>query len=109
VSSTVRRFSFLFCLVIGVVGLAGSIAAGTPKDGDAIVAVFPPWWPASRTFNAASNAGAIVNDGAFPFVLIVQSPRPGLGARLRAAGALLLLDPLGLGGCGHSSTRKQNV
>lgn len=104
-----RILPVLFCLLLGVVGLAGSLAAATPPDDDAIVAVFPPWWASARSFAAASGAGAVVNAGTFPFVLLVQSPLPGLGARLRAAGAILLLDPLGPAGCGPSPMGDKNV
>jgi hypothetical protein len=104
-----RVYSILLCLTICFAGIAVSIAMGKPNNGGAIVAVFPPWWSSSRTFIAASEAGAILNSGAYPFVVIVQSQSPELGARLRAAGALLLLDPLGMGGCLQSPTRDQNV
>ena len=97
------------CLLVGVLGLAVGISAETPRESGAIVAVFPPWWTASRAFAAASNAGAVVNSGTFPFVVIVRSQRPGLGTRLRAAGAFLLLDPLGIGGCEAPPARSQNV
>ena len=104
-----RAFPILLCLAIPVAGIAVSVGAAKPNDDSAIVAVFPPWWSASRALTAASDVGAVVDSGAFPFVLIVQSQRPGLGDRLRAAGALLLLNPLGVGGCEPSPSRNQNV
>lgn len=107
--SLARASAIILCLVICVAGVAVSISAGAPNDDSAVVAIFPPWWPASRAFAAASDVGAIVDGGAFPFVLVVQSQRPGLGDRLRAAGALLLLNPLGFGGCVASPSRNQNV
>lgn len=106
--SAMRKFPLIICLIIGVVGLAGSISAAAPNDEDTVAAVFPPWWSASHAFTAASGTGAIVNGGTFPFVVIVQSKDPGLAARLRAAGALLLLSPLGLGGC-LNPARSQDV
>lgn len=107
--AVLRSFPIFLCLAICVVGLVGSIAAETPNDDAAVAAVFPPWWSAARDFAAAGGAGDIVTGGAVPFVLIVQSQRPGLNARLRAAGALLLLNPLAAGGCLQSSTGDQNV
>lgn len=89
--------------------MAVSLGAEAAGDGDAVVAVFPPWWSADRTFVAAGEAGSILNNGTFPFVVVVQSKGADLGVRLRAAGAILLLDPLGLGGCLENSARKSNV
>lgn len=107
--SLVRASAIILCLVICVAGAAVSLSTGAPNDDSAVVAVFPPWWPSSRAVAAASDVGAIVDGGAFPFVLIVQSQNPGLGERLRAAGALLLLNPLGFGGCLTSPSRNPNV
>lgn len=108
-----RLFPILFCLIISFAGIAASIAAGKPNRDASVVAVFPPWWPPSRSIVAASEAGVILDSGAYPFVVIVQSKTSELdtelGARLRAAGALLVLDPLGLGGCLRSPVRNQNV
>jgi hypothetical protein len=107
--SAARIVPVLLCLAISVAGIAASIGAGKPASDNAVVAVFPPWWTASRTLVAASAAGAVLDSGAYSFVVIVQSQDHELGARLRAAGALLLLDPLGLGGCLQSPARNQNV
>jgi len=108
-AGVLRAFSLLLWLIIGVAGLAGSISAAAPNDAGGIAAVFPPWWSASRAFAAAASAGDVLNGGAYGFVLIVQSRRPGLGARLRAAGALFLLNPLAVGGCRPAATRAQNA
>lgn len=89
--------------------MAVSLGAETTVDGDTVVAVFPPWWSTPRTFDAAGEAGSILDNGAFPFVVVVQSRTADLGVRLRAAGAILLLDPLGVGGCLRNSVRKSNV
>lgn len=105
----VRAFPILMCLTIGMLGLGGSLSAAAPSDESAVAAVFPPWWTASRSLSAASQAGAVLDAGVLPFVLIVRSPHPGLSARLRAAGALILLNPLGLGGCVQSGAGNQDV
>lgn len=106
-AGVIRAFSLLLWLVIGVAGLAGSISAAAPRDAGIIAAVFPPWWSASRALAAADGVGDVLNGGTYRFVLIVQSRGPGLGARLRAAGALFLLNPLAVGGCRPAVTRDQ--
>jgi hypothetical protein len=111
--SAARIVPILACLAISSAGIAASLGAGKPSTDSSVVAVFPPWWSASRTLVAASRAGAVLNSGVYSFVVVVQSQDSEqdreLGARLRAAGALLLLDPLGLGGCLQSPARNQNV
>ena len=76
---------------------------GAPGGGstDAVrAAVFPPWWHATRSFLAASAAGVtIIRTGAIPAILIVRLEHADSLARLRQAGAWLLLDPQALGGC----------
>ena len=104
-----RSLPILLCVAVSLAGIGASIGAGKPSSDNSFVAVFPPWWSASRTLVAASEAGAILNSGTYSFVVLVQSNSPELGARLHAAGALLLLDPLGLGGCLQTTARNQNV
>ena len=67
-----------------------------PSVDGPVAAIFPPWWDARSAFVAAGDAGAVVRFGALPFVVIVAATDR---ARLRAAGAWLLLDPRALGGC----------
>lgn len=67
-----------------------------------VTAVFPPWWSTGRVWRAAGSAGAVVNGGASSFVLVLHASTPGLADRARRAGALLLLDPRGFGGCGSA-------
>jgi hypothetical protein len=111
--SAARIVPILACLAISSAGIAASLGAGKLSTDSSVIAVFPPWWSASRTLVAASRAGAVLNSGVYSFVVVVQSQDSEqdreLGARLHAAGALLLLDPLGLGGCLQSPARNQNV
>jgi hypothetical protein len=90
-------------LVIGsaicILSLAVSAGAVVPADARQVAVLFPPWWSAPKVFAHAASAGEIVQVGA-PFVLILRSDQPGLSARLRRAGAVLLLNPLGVGPCG---------
>lgn len=103
-----RAFPILLSLALPASGVAVSVGMAAPNEQGAVAAVFPPWWPASRVFVAASNAGEVLNSGPFFFVVLVQSQRPGLSDRLRTEGALLLLNPLAAGGC-EPSSRNQNV
>jgi hypothetical protein len=107
--AVLRAFPVLLCLLICSFGLAGSLIASGPRDDRAIAALFPPWWSPATRFSAAGSAGEIVDAGAFPFILIIQSDRPGLADRLRAAGALLLVNPFGAGGCRERAMRNSNV
>ncbi len=72
-------------------------AAAAPAGADRIAAVFPPWWSGGRVIDAAASAGDIAGAGAYRSILIVRGNAPGLAARLRRAGALVLLSP-GLAG-----------
>ena len=72
-------------------------AAAAPADANRVAAVFPPWWSAAQTAGAAASAGDIAGAGAHSSIVIVSSAAPGLEARLRDAGAIVLLSP-GLAG-----------
>ncbi len=72
-------------------------AVAAPVGATRVAAVFPPWWNSARAMDAAAAAGEIAGAGAHPSILIVSSAAPGLGHRLRAAGAMILLSP-GLAG-----------
>jgi hypothetical protein len=88
---------------ICVLSLFVSAGAVVPARASQVAALFPPWWSAPKVFAHAASAGEIIQVGA-PFVLILRSDQPGLSARLRRAGAILLLNPLGVGPCGSKST-----
>jgi hypothetical protein len=100
-SITVRRPSWVAgyvpLILIGLLPLGVAVAAqfAPPADGP-VAAVFPPWWDARSAFVAAGDAGPVVRFGALPFIVIVAATDR---ARLRAAGAWLLLDPRALGLC----------
>jgi hypothetical protein len=104
-----RLGAVLLCALICCAGLGGGLLAAEPKGDAAVAAVFPPWWSASQSLAAAASAGDVSAAGALPFVFIVQPRDPGLHARLRAAGALLLMNPLGMAGCAQQPAKKQNV
>jgi hypothetical protein len=76
-------------------GLRPESGAGAP-----VAAVFPPWWNSERVFAAAaSTGGAIVREGAWENILVLNSASADLPRRLRAAGAWLLLNPKALDAC----------
>lgn len=81
-------------LSISVVAEAGS------RDSAQAAGVFPPWWSQSGVLAAAARAGDITAVGAAPFVVVVRSSNGPAAPRLRAAGALLSLNPGLAGLCG---------
>jgi len=96
---------FLACGLVAVAPLAFP-----PHPDGPVAAVFPPWWDAQRALAATVLAQAVmVRAGAWPALVVAAdaSPAgaagdagaPGLGERLRAAGAWLILDPRSLRGC----------
>jgi hypothetical protein len=91
-------------LVTLVAAAASAIAVPTAPDS-AVAAVFPPWWDRSRAATAIASAdGLILRSGAIDTILVV---RPGpvvpgsvqLADRLRAAGALLVINADAARGC----------
>jgi hypothetical protein len=88
------------CALAVFATLAVAVAqADAPRAANGFAVIFPPWWSAAQALNAAASAGDITGVGALPFILVVRSDAPRLKARLRQAGALLLLDPRAAGTC----------
>lgn len=90
------------CLVLAMTTLASVPAAGAvmsaPGEGQAAV-LFPPGWDHGRVAIATAEAGTgLVRFGSLGNIAIVDL-EPGDTPRLRLAGAVLVLDPLILGGC----------
>ena len=87
-------------LLLAASPLAVGWAAVRPAaEATAIAAIFPPWWSGERAFAAASSVGAVIREGAVPVVLVVRTPAGDGAARLRSAGAWLVLDPKAVEGC----------
>jgi len=83
----------------GLLATGGAIAAtlivaigAASPDSEFAAALFPPWWRANRAFEAAASAGAVVGVGLWPSILIVRGRTEDLSARLRAAGAVLVVQ-----------------
>jgi len=91
-------FALIACfLLVAAVPAAGALMSA-PRAGQVAV-VFPPGWNRSDTLRAAARAdSALIRFGSLSNIAVVDL-EPGAGARLRAAGAVLILDPLILGGC----------
>lgn len=75
------------------------VLAAAPRDPQVGAAVFPPWWTPSRALAAADDAGEILAVGSVPFIVITRSAAGDIAPRLRAAGALLVIDPQTAGLC----------
>lgn len=93
-----RKAGYLHLMLIALLplGVAAAAVTAPPAQGP-VAGVFPPWWSGARAVVAAGAAGPVVRFGSVPFIVIVAAADR---ARLRAAGAWLLLDPRVVGGCG---------
>ncbi len=70
-----------------------------PADQGLVAAVFAPGTSNAQMVRVAEDASAQIIDRRGSF-LFVRSDQEGLPARLRAAGAYLVIDPVGAVGCG---------
>jgi len=96
--------SLLPALAIGLAGFVAIPLAARPLDPQIAAGVFPPWWGAERVTLAGAQAGLILGQGTYPFIIIVRDPAGDAANRLRRAGALLTLDPQQAGGCAPRET-----
>jgi hypothetical protein len=71
------------------------------RPGSEVVAVaFPPWWSAQQAMLAAVSAdAAIVRTTSIPSLIVVYPDQAEGLARLRAAGAWLVIDPQAIAAC----------
>ncbi len=72
--------------------LIASLAMLQPGDATNVVAIFPPTWSAERSMIAASSVGPVLGSGAFPFMVAVKGEAWNYEEKLRAAGAILVVD-----------------
>ncbi|WP_420563093.1 hypothetical protein [Thalassobaculum sp.] len=95
--------NFLPAALAGIAMLAVALFGllAPSGDGDArVAAIFPPWWTARDVMASLDGSDTVIlREGIAPSVLLVASPTPGLAQRLRAAGALLTIDPTAAAGC----------
>src|SRR5262245_7026235 len=98
-AAALAGFSVASFLVVARVGLA-------PRDpAQGVGVVFAPWTQADAAFVRAVEAGGrFVRFGALPFIVVVTPETADYAARVRAAGALFLVDPQVLAACLPSSS-----
>lgn len=93
----------LAALVLGVT----TFIALTPSEKGAVFAVFPPQISGNSFFEAIDQAdGVFLSKGRLPSTYVIWSDRAGLPDRLRAAGAVLVLNAKGGGICSSSELSK---
>lgn len=96
------EYRVLLILIIFVLAVNFPWAGASAKT---LGVVYPPWWSTAQIWRAGMSTGEIVDIGGAPFVLYLHSDAPGLTMRARRAGAFLVFDPRGFGGCGASAGR----
>lgn len=87
----VRTLAPPVILAVATLALA-SLAMLQPGDASNVMAIFPPWWTAERSVIAASAVGPVLGSGALPFMVAIKGVAPDVEGRLRAAGAVLIVD-----------------
>jgi hypothetical protein len=86
-----RTYAAPVFLAVATPALA-SLAILQPGDATNVMAIFPPWWTAERSVIAASAVGPVLGAGALPFMVAIKGVAPDVDGRLRAAGAVLIVD-----------------
>jgi len=85
------------------------LLVAAPSDARSGVAVvFAPWVDEAQAMSrVAESGGALVRPGAFSFITVAIPKAPDFAARVRSAGAWILLDPQFLDGCFFTETSLQ--
>jgi hypothetical protein len=80
----------------------------TPDPSTSSFAVItPPWFDSARTMGLIESAGgSIVDMGGMPNIIVAHSNDPGFVKSLYRAGAWLVVNPLGAGGCAGAISGK---
>ncbi len=81
----------LFALSVASLFFIAAVAL-RPQDPHRLVAIFPPWWSAERSLEAASRIAGVTGLGALPFIVAVAGSQRDLETELRGAGAMAVLD-----------------
>lgn len=85
------------------------LIASPVDERNGVAVVFAPWVGEAQAMSlVAESGGALVRTGAFSFITVAIPKAPDFAARVRSAGAWILLDPQFLEGCFEptpSSTR----
>jgi hypothetical protein len=93
-------------VALAAFGLFAALMGG-PVSGQ-VAAVFPPWWDAMRSVNAAAEGGSVLRLGPLNFVVLVVPEVLHGRERLWRAGVWLLLYPRSLPGCSSETGVKSN-
>ena len=92
----------LLAVVLSSVLLLMTVGARQPNTQ--VVALFPPTWDADRSFAGAIRAGVdTVDFGLADWLLVVHGRDPDFADRLRAHGALIVLNTAVARFCGRLS------
>lgn len=76
------------------------LVASPSDERNGVAVVFAPWVGEAQAMSlVAESGGALVRTGALSFVTVAIPKAPDFAARVRSAGAWLLLDPQFLDGC----------
>jgi hypothetical protein len=79
------------CAAIAVSVIPAAAVAALPQDPYVVAVLFPPWWSEDRADAAADTAGVVGRRGRWTALRVVYGGDD-LIDRLRASGALLILD-----------------
>jgi hypothetical protein len=95
------RLAPVVSLVLGLVPIG--LGMSGPRPARPVAVLFPPWWSAERSVAAAARAElAILRFGGLPGIVVLAPLTPFAAARLRQAGAWLVLDAEAGSGCAPS-------
>ncbi len=92
------RLALLPAALVAVFALSiGTVAAYAPPSTGEMAVVFPPWLSEAQGLAGILAAGGkIVGPTRFSNIIVAYGPDAGFGARVRSAGAWLVLAGTGL-------------
>jgi hypothetical protein len=77
-----------------------ALALPTPRAGEQVALVYPPWTSGFEALSRAAASGArLVRTGRYPFIVIADAPSAEEIRQLAESGAMATLGAAGLGGC----------
>ncbi|KQP55090.1 hypothetical protein [Methylobacterium sp. Leaf108] len=89
------------CLQSAAIAFVLPLLAVSPaRPGAAVLVLVAPWAGPDRAIGLIAAAeGEIVRGTAMSWLAVARSDRPDFAARLRRAGAWMIFDASGVGGC----------
>lgn len=84
-------------------------ASLAPTDPLTVSAIYAPWWSEEAVFLAASRQGAILGIGPRSYLITVRGADNTLATRLRASGAIAVVNPSNPLFCGMNSFGGSNA